>query len=142
MGQKIPDVRDTSFQRKRLKLRAPKIYRRIDTLEGLSRKEHSSSSSSFLLSPHFFFFYPRSRRGSRNLTRGGGGGGTLKKEKRKGKREWGKMEKKRKKSARAHFRRGAQRDYLRPVIAFCLVEQRGESSADAHLIRNRGIVCA
>lgn len=41
---------------------------------------------------------------------------------------------------RAHFRRDAQRDYLRPAIVFAGGTKR--QAGDAHLIRNRGIVCA
>lgn len=79
-----------------------------------------------------FFLQSRSRRGSRNsITEEKKRGGKFKK---KSKRK----EKERKR--RAHFRRDAQRNYLRPAIAFAGGTKR--QAGDAHLIRNRGIVCA
>lgn len=103
-----------------------KATHRVDTVEGLGGEKGDSSSSSF--------FHPRSRRGSRNFAIDGEKGNFKKKE--KSEREIDREGRKR----RAHFRRDAQRDYLRPAIAFAGGTKR--RAADAHLIRNRGIVCA
>lgn len=95
--------------------------------EGLLREQKTLHILLFL-----FFLQPRSRRGSRNsMTEEKKRGGKFKK---KSKRR----EKERKR--RAHFRRDAQKDYLRPAIAFASGTKR--QAGDAHLIRNRGIVCA